>query len=356
MRGVPVLRSAAAAAHAAAAAGGTADPGLRRALRRSRRREQWRAAVLVLPLFAFVLVCFVAPIGAMLARGFVDTDIARILPGVTAALRDWDSRELPPETAYAALVRDIHAAREAGTLASAATRLNYDVPGFRTLLFGTGRQLPDETIGIRARRADRHRSEMGGARNLGRAPPRRRSTHRFLPAGRARSSSRRRQPDRRRAGRATGIPQRARPHAVDFGCGHADVPAAGLSGRAGDRAAAAATGGAAAVPRPAAFLDVAARAHGRLGGAAAEGRRAEQPLPVARHRQRAAQDDLQPLRRLRRDGPRAAAVHGAAALQRDARHSAVVPARRFVAGRAAVDRIPPGLPAADDARHRRRAA
>ena len=100
-----MLRSAAAAAHAAAAAGGTADPGLRRALRRSRRREQWRAAVLVLPLFAFVLVCFVAPIGAMLARGIVDTDIARILPGVTAALKDWDSRELPPEKAYAALVR-----------------------------------------------------------------------------------------------------------------------------------------------------------------------------------------------------------------------------------------------------------
>ena len=56
---------------------------------------------------------------------------------------------------------DIHAARDAGTLASAATRLNYDVPGFRTLLFGTGRQLPEGNIGIRARHADRHRSEMG---------------------------------------------------------------------------------------------------------------------------------------------------------------------------------------------------
>ena len=65
-----MLRSAAAAAHAAAAiagAGGKRD--LRRALRRAQRREQWRAAALVLPLFAFVVVCFVAPIGAMLARG-----------------------------------------------------------------------------------------------------------------------------------------------------------------------------------------------------------------------------------------------------------------------------------------------
>jgi len=77
----------------------------------------------------------------------IDTDIARFLPGVTAALKSWDGRELPLESAFAALVDDIHAAREAGTLASAATRLNYDVPGFRTLLFGTGRQLPAALTG-----------------------------------------------------------------------------------------------------------------------------------------------------------------------------------------------------------------
>jgi putative spermidine/putrescine transport system permease protein len=43
----------------------------------------------------------------------------------------------------AALIADIRAARQAGTLASAATRLNYDIAGFRTLLFSTGRRLGD---------------------------------------------------------------------------------------------------------------------------------------------------------------------------------------------------------------------
>jgi putative spermidine/putrescine transport system permease protein len=62
-------------------------------------------------------------------------------------LKSWDGRDLPPEPAYAALIADIRAAREAGTLASAATRLNYDVPGFRTLLFTAGRQLPAELSG-----------------------------------------------------------------------------------------------------------------------------------------------------------------------------------------------------------------
>jgi len=139
-------RGAAAALHAALA-GAEDTGGLRRALKRSRRREQLRAAALVLPLFLFLVACFVVPIGAMLSRGVIDADIARILPEVTAALKNWDGRELPPESAYAALIADIRAAREASNLASAATRLNYDVPGFRTLFFSTGRQLPAELKG-----------------------------------------------------------------------------------------------------------------------------------------------------------------------------------------------------------------
>src|SRR5213080_4400823 len=142
-----MLRGAAAALHAALAGADDEAGGLRRALRRSRRREQLRAAALVLPLFLFLAACFVVPIGAMLSRGVIDTDIARILPAVTAALKHWDGHDLPAESAYAALIADIRAAREAGSLASAATRLNYDVPGFRTLLFSTGRALPTELTG-----------------------------------------------------------------------------------------------------------------------------------------------------------------------------------------------------------------
>src|SRR5947208_5432456 len=140
-------RGAAASLHAALASVDQDAAGLRRALRRSRRREQLRAAALVLPLFLFLAACFVVPIGAMLSRGVIDTDVARILPAVSDALKHWDGRDLPLESAYAALLADIRAAREAGTLASAATRLNYDVPGFRTLLFSAGRQLPAELNG-----------------------------------------------------------------------------------------------------------------------------------------------------------------------------------------------------------------
>jgi len=140
-----VLRGAAAPLQATLAADRGAT--LRRGLRRSRRHEALRAALLVLPLFAFLLVCFVLPIGVMLAHGVVDPDIARILPRVAAALRAWDGDGLPSEATHAALIDDVRAAREAGTLASAATRLNYDIPGFRSLLFATGRQLTAERAG-----------------------------------------------------------------------------------------------------------------------------------------------------------------------------------------------------------------
>jgi len=125
---------------------GRAPAQLRRALRRSGRREQWRAAVLVLPLFLFLLASFILPIGTMLSRAIFDGDVARILPRVTAELRRWDGRDLPPDAAFAALVSDLRAAREAGTLASAATRLNYDIAGFRTLLISTGRRVAGEAL------------------------------------------------------------------------------------------------------------------------------------------------------------------------------------------------------------------
>ncbi len=124
----------------------TGPSDLRRALRRSARREQWRASLLVLPLFAFLLGTFIVPIGSMLARAAVDNEVARILPHATSELRGWDGSGLPPDSAFAALITDLRAAREAGTLASAATRLNYDVAGFRTLLITSGRRVADESV------------------------------------------------------------------------------------------------------------------------------------------------------------------------------------------------------------------
>jgi putative spermidine/putrescine transport system permease protein len=121
--------------------------GMARGLARSQRAVKLRAIALTLPLLLFLLATFIGPIGALLSKSVVDTDVARILPHVAAALRDWDGKALPPDATYAALAEDIRAARSEGTLASAATRLNYDVTGYRSLLFATARQLPEKLSG-----------------------------------------------------------------------------------------------------------------------------------------------------------------------------------------------------------------
>lgn len=85
------------------------------------------AALPVLPLFFVASACIMVPLGLMrimLSHGVLDTDIARILPSVTTALKSWNGRDLPPESAYAALIADLRASREEETPAGAAMRLN----------------------------------------------------------------------------------------------------------------------------------------------------------------------------------------------------------------------------------------
>jgi putative spermidine/putrescine transport system permease protein len=112
-------------------------------LARAERARKTKAALLTAPLLLFLLLTFLGPIAALLARSFVDTELAAALPRVSEQIRRWDGQAIPDEATFAALIDDVRAARAAGTLAPAATRLNYDVSGFRSLLFATGRQLPE---------------------------------------------------------------------------------------------------------------------------------------------------------------------------------------------------------------------
>ena len=123
------------------------NPALAVQLAAAERARKWRAFLLTAPLLLFLLLTFLAPIGALLTRSVVDTEFAAALPNVAREIRRWDGRSLPDEATFAALAGDVRTAREAGTLAPAATRLNYDLSGFRSLLFTTGRQLPNPLQG-----------------------------------------------------------------------------------------------------------------------------------------------------------------------------------------------------------------
>ena len=106
---------------------------------RSGARARRMTFLLVLPLLAFLAVTFIIPIGDMLMRSVDDPTIAQILPRTADTLRAWDGKGRPPYSAYAALASDLEVAQREGTVGKAATRMNFEVPGMRSMLMATAR-------------------------------------------------------------------------------------------------------------------------------------------------------------------------------------------------------------------------
>ena len=86
-----------------------------------------------MPLVAFIVVTFLAPLGSMLARSVYDPVVADALPETLAALQTWDGGRIPDEAVFAALGRELLAAYEARILGQVATRLNRVQSGLRSV-------------------------------------------------------------------------------------------------------------------------------------------------------------------------------------------------------------------------------
>ena len=115
---------------------------LSRQLHNSNRPRRLASLALVMPLFTFLVFSYGFPIGTMLWQSVSDKEVGIALPDTVAALASWDGKDVPDEKAFRALAADIKKARADEVLAPAARRLNYDVSGFRELLFRTARRLP----------------------------------------------------------------------------------------------------------------------------------------------------------------------------------------------------------------------
>ena len=97
--------------------------------------------MLALPLTAFILVTFVAPLGSMFMRSVHDPLVADIMPETIDALAQWDGTGLPPEQVFVLAARELDRAREEKTIGKLATRLNRDTSGLRSVIMRTGRGL-----------------------------------------------------------------------------------------------------------------------------------------------------------------------------------------------------------------------
>ncbi|MTH76372.1 ABC transporter permease [Paracoccus aestuariivivens] len=116
---------------------------LTRALARSSRRARRRALLLVLPLLLFILITFVFPIGQMLQRSVKNDGFSANMPQLSAWFDANDRSVEPDEAAWGALAADLQAAAEARTIGVVGTRINYDVPGTRSLFTSAGRKVKD---------------------------------------------------------------------------------------------------------------------------------------------------------------------------------------------------------------------
>jgi putative spermidine/putrescine transport system permease protein len=119
-------------------AGGIA---LKQRLQRVGRRRRLRAFFLVLPLFLFLLVSFVVPIGNLLFTSVYDPELSRLLPRTASAIGDWNGEDLPSEEVFAAFAADLKAAHQTKNSGLIGKRLNYEMGGIRSVVLKSAREM-----------------------------------------------------------------------------------------------------------------------------------------------------------------------------------------------------------------------
>ena len=93
-------------------------------LKKAERRNKIRAVLLVAPLFLFILIIYVFPIGEMLFRSIDDRKISGMLPKTFTAMEKWDAKDLPEEPVYKALYEDLSYLKENKTYGQIIARLD----------------------------------------------------------------------------------------------------------------------------------------------------------------------------------------------------------------------------------------
>lgn len=119
---------------------GSAGIPLRRKLRSVERQQKVKAFILVLPLLLLVLVGLILPIVRLMFGAVHDDTLVTLMPQTTTALKEWDGKDLPDETVYAALAGDLKTALTQKTIARIGQRMNYELPGALSEVLSSARK------------------------------------------------------------------------------------------------------------------------------------------------------------------------------------------------------------------------
>ena len=110
-------------------------------LKKAERKNKLKAVLLVAPLFLFILIVYVFPIGDMLFRSVDDRMITKMLPKTFKAMENWDGTDLPEEPVYKGLYEDLTYLKKNKTHGKIIARLNYEKSGFSSLIKKTVRKI-----------------------------------------------------------------------------------------------------------------------------------------------------------------------------------------------------------------------
>ena len=110
-------------------------------LKKAERRNKLRALFLVAPLFLFLVITYLFPLGDMLFRSIDDRMITSMLPNTYKSMEQWDGKELPEEPVYAAIYEDLSFLKKNKTYGKIIARLNYEKGGFSSLIKKTVRKI-----------------------------------------------------------------------------------------------------------------------------------------------------------------------------------------------------------------------
>ncbi|MDV7270195.1 ABC transporter permease [Thioclava sp. A2] len=112
---------------------------LKAALAASLAVRRRRALMLVAPLFLFILISFIVPIGQMLFKSIHNDTFSKNAPALVEWFDANPAGSALDESAYAALASDLVLMRDKKTAGEAGTRINYDIAGTRSLFTGSAR-------------------------------------------------------------------------------------------------------------------------------------------------------------------------------------------------------------------------
>lgn len=116
-------------------------------LARAERSRKLKALALILPLFLFVVVTFLIPLGRMAFKSVINEETIGRLELTQEALESWDGKDVPDEAAFAALAADLKAAQEKRLAGEIAKRINYEYAGAISKFKGITRKIQSMQAG-----------------------------------------------------------------------------------------------------------------------------------------------------------------------------------------------------------------